>query len=810
MWQDLTEQAKTSWTVLNDGMEIDGMEQGVARYRRERDHVEVGRPEKKVMTKAIEGLSALIKQDQDEFTSGKARMGRPMSWVSSYISMDPDKLALISMTCMLATEDNQLTKVALAIANRVKLEHEFDEIRDMNRKRGKEDKGFTRNFSDRLTDQRKVRELYKRLCDEPLRWSFTQRLGLGARLIQKTIAATGLWNIERRREANKTVMWLVVTDALAEMVARGHSDIEILRPVMMPMSCPPLPWICEDGKIVGGYRLIKTQLVRDRFGEHPSDYSGAGMDAVLEALNAIQAVEWRIDERIYRLALHLYNINSKEYGNAVSFLPAKPEVPPFDKAFTKAERKLWRQSKESARTSWSAAASIRTAQLRALRTAGMFVSPTSSGIPVFFPHNLDWRGRIYPLPSYLSPQGFDLQKAMLKYSKHLPIGANGLRNLKIWAAGCAGVDKVSFDDRVRWFDDNWEPATFDPLVDKRWVEYDSPFLFVQAILEIQDVIKSGLGSAFRSGLSVCVDGSQNGLQHLSAIGRDERGGAATNLVDAEVPEDLYSDVASIVFEAVCHDHELAKSSGQTEDELGNSLPPLVWKDALTLPKRRRSVVKRSVLAYPYGVTKAGMRDGLIVDGFVDGLSGSKHRNAWYLAEKIDLAVRDVVISAATIMDWFRTVADKSAKAGKTLKWVAPSGFPVNMHYFVKTSREIRTCLARLSIREPANKNDIDNSAQIRGIVANFIHSLDASHLVGTVHRCMEHDIEDFQFVHDSYGTHVCNIDLLGRLLREEFVEMHEFNPLESFIKNLEIEHDPPPPMGSLDLKSVLDSRFFFA
>jgi len=80
MWNNLTDQERTALTVLNDSREIDGMEQGVARYRRALEHVELARPSQKIVCKCIEPLAEAIKADQNEMLHGAARRGRPSSW----------------------------------------------------------------------------------------------------------------------------------------------------------------------------------------------------------------------------------------------------------------------------------------------------------------------------------------------------------------------------------------------------------------------------------------------------------------------------------------------------------------------------------------------------------------------------------------------------------------------------------------------------------------------------------------------------------------------------------------------------------
>ena len=56
------------------------------------------------------------------------------------------------------------------------------------------------------------------------------------------------------------------------------------------------------------------------------------------------------------------------------------------------------------------------------------------------------------------------------------------------------------------------------------------------------------GDEFVSRIPVAMDGSCSGIQHFSAMLRDERGGAAVNLVPQELPADVYRAVAEKVIE----------------------------------------------------------------------------------------------------------------------------------------------------------------------------------------------------------------------------------------------------------------------
>ena len=69
---------------------------------------------------------------------------------------------------------------------------------------------------------------------------------------------------------------------------------------------------------------------------------------------------------------------------------------------------------------------------------------------------MDWRGRIYPLPQSLNPQGDDTSKALLEFAEGKPFDKNGAYWLSIHLANLFGngVDKYAFKDRIKWVNDN--------------------------------------------------------------------------------------------------------------------------------------------------------------------------------------------------------------------------------------------------------------------------------------------------------------------------------------------------------------------
>lgn len=72
------------------------------------------------------------------------------------------------------------------------------------------------------------------------------------------------------------------------------------------------------------------------------------------------------------------------------------------------------------------------------------------------PHNLDFRGRAYPIPPHLNHIGDDLSRGLLLFAEKKPLGERGMRWLKIHIANLYGYDKASFDERLLWAEEHLE------------------------------------------------------------------------------------------------------------------------------------------------------------------------------------------------------------------------------------------------------------------------------------------------------------------------------------------------------------------
>lgn len=772
--------------VIQQSLEIDGIEQGVARYR----HAAASRqavkntPERRIIGKAMSLLMPAIDAEKRRIRKGMTKAGRPGKWWPPFLAVDTPKLALITLTEMFDWRDERKsTSLQIDVANMVRVELMYGAIRAHN----KDKFGQVDLRSANWTEQ-EITKVYKSLGLKPVPWTISEKLLLGGRLVELAIKSTKMFNLRycSRGGPHRDIRIEPKPEIIDELL-RQHSDLEILRPVLPPMIVDPVDWIHDGG---GGYLFISKPLVREAFDNHETDYRIKSMDVVLEALNFMQSTPWRINGQVLEIMQQVW----KNGGGTAGMPPATRVKPTKEQA---KDRDWWRRTTQDN--------SRRFAAIRVMTIANQFRDRT-----IWFPHNLDFRGRVYPLTSYLNPQGDDLCRGLLMFEEAVALGESGITAMKVHLANCAGQDKVSKGKRLRWFEENWgkyRSSKFDPWTDRRWMEYEEPVQFLAAMLDLNAAWLSGDPFRYKSHIVVFIDGSNNGLQHLSALIRDEIGGEAVNLRPSGIeddPEDMYGRVAKAVQSLIENDCKTKPATSETGD-------PEPW--TILRGKVTRKMVKRCTLAYPYGISGFGMKLALMQDGHLDGMAKNLRSISGYLARMIVQAIADVVVKSALLMKWLQQVAEMLGEENKPVSWVAPQGFPVCQAYLIKDRRQIKTALQVCSVLVPASDKAIDVPAQVRGIVANWIHSIDAAHLMGVALAVQAEGWASAAWIHDSVGVHAGRVDRLHRIVRDEFVALHENDLLKDFASRLRKqlpELPDPPEMGRLKLSDVRNSTYFFA
>jgi DNA-directed RNA polymerase len=639
-------------------------------------------------------------------------------------------------------------------------------------------------------------------------WDKRTCIRIGMALIDRVLESQDIAEMVQARVGQKTIARVQLTCEARAWITNADNYRALMSPWFLPCVVPPKPW---DGLVGGGYWSGMTpkplRLIKSRRESYEGDPARLG--PVLEAVNVLQGTGWKVNARVLALLTEVW-----VHGLDLPVLPPKEPLPlppkPFDINVNEVTRTAWKREATKVYEHNATTIHKRMAVANTLNVAQMFKDEAA----IYMPYQLDFRGRIYAVPMWLNPQGPDYARALLTFAEGKPIGdTTGPGWLAIHGANCFGVDKVSLLDRISWVEeheDDIEAVTSDPLQNLWWTEADKPwqfFAFCCEWAEYRRSVKAGNGAGYVSHLPVMVDGTCNGLQHYSAMLRDPVGGAATNLVPASTPSDIYGLVAQAVKRRLLLDRESEFAVGWLAFNID------------------RKITKRPVMVLPYGGTQHSCRE-YVYDAIVER-GGSpfpveKQREAnMYLAQQVWGSIGDVVVAAREGMAWLRKVAQLLAKHNIAAKWVTPCGFTVEQCYPNERARQMELKLFGTVFRPLVYEEvpGIDSRRSANGLPPNFIHSLDASALINTINLCVANDVVSIAAVHDSYGTHAATMDLLSSCLRYSFVEQYtdhdtllEFRDwvLEVLPETERVKVPPLPRRGTLDLQLVLESDFFFA
>ena len=641
---------------------------------------------------------------------------------------------------------------------------------------------------------------------------------LGVKLINVCLVNTeiGRFETKKRRKSGRVVTAknFVLTDETKELIEKTNNILQFNRPQALPMVLEPLPWSAE---LNGGYHYAlrgKYPLIRKTTGKSARQ---TDMPFVYEGLNRIQATPWRVNADMLTI---VQNLQAK--GSNLGGLPdAEPEPLPerhewMDQKIPREERTdeqqeeliAWKKRAAQVKEGNNLRASKLIEWYYAVSLAKQFVQFTR----IWFPHNLDFRGRTYPICSGLQPQGADLQRGLLTFADSKPLGPDGAFWLCVHGANTLGeydgikFSKQSFDQRVQWIRANSEricQIASDPEQFDWWSDADEPFQFLAFCLEwrrFMDCATDEQRMAFRSSLPIGQDGTCNGLQHFAALLRDSSGARAVNLKPEPVPRDVYDEVHRAVREALVED----ASSGVAEAEW--------WLRGEHL---QRSLFKRPTMTFAYGSKTFGMARQL-EESLVAEPHPELHEMCRYLAIKIWAALEQVVVAAFGAMEWLSECAAAVVPVTGVVEWTVPmTGFPARQVYWDATRHMVKTTLCGQAVRLSLFRSTKEPLLykHKNGIAPNYIHSLDAAALMVTTVLASAEGVTHFGMVHDCYSTHAADVPALASATREAFIALYDGvdvvdNLYQQFSRIAEVPQ--PPPKGTFDVHEVRDSRYFFS
>lgn len=600
------------------------------------------------------------------------------------------------------------------------------------------------------------------------------------------------------------------------MLLKDAFDKLVFESEVAPMVVPPRPW-CGISK--GGLLLNQVKAVRfNSVDESILTNTNTPMritNQIFDSLNVVGSVAWRINQPILDLQVKYFrNKGCKELNIAQppsesdpmpDISKMQPRTPDYESA-RKQAREIQKQRQE----------------MYALYMEALYkfsIANKYRDEVIWFPHNIDFRGRCYPVQKHLNYMGSDVYRALFSFAQGRPLGKKGLEWLKIHCINLTEFKKHSpIKERLAYAEQVMSDilaSVDDPDAEGAWWKgSDKPWQTLAACFEIAAAVRSPNPEKFVSTLPIHQDGSCNGLQHYAALGRDVLGAQQVNLSPSEMQQDVYLGVAKKA-------EELRRCDAQKNVEIARTLDGFI----------RRKVVKQTVMTTVYGVTRYGGKLQIkrqlayLEDEFPKEQCS---KAAGYLVGRVFDSITEMFSGAKSIQAWLTDLAKVLSKMGHAIHWNTPIGLLVTQPYYKTSEKYINSPVQRMTSREPT-LNKPDKLRQVNGFPPNFIHSLDSTHMILTALHCYKEGVT-FSSVHDCFWTHASTVDQMGKICREQFVALHsqpilndlaehfrkhlppfykeeDLSPLEQKLKFL---LDNVPQQGDFDLKEVLGSTFFFS
>ena len=545
----------------------------------------------------------------------------------------------------------------------------------------------------------------------------------------------------------------------------------------------------------GGYYMIQEPFLKFTLYEHTASLRRPVSDEILYVCDVLGRTPLTINTFVLDVIEELVERSETAGRIPESHCSLPPRIDPDVWAdMTGKERVLVKVEREHVHSKNATLIGRREALSRKVQLARDYVDET-----FWIPHCPDFRGRLYPQSQDLNFTNDDVSRGLIQFAEGKPYGETGAYWLKVRLANSYGQDKLTFDERVQWVNNN-SLAILDsaknPLDGSRfWADADEPFQFLAATNEYRSLMEQG--DKALNYIPINLDATASGLQHLSAWSRDPVAAEVVNMTSSENRYDIYGIQAEEVNKLIARDLGVSEAARNCHGHV------------------TRKTVKRGVMTIPYSVTPKGLRDQFIKDGYIDELSGNKVNNANYLRDTLLESLGETIRKPMQVMTYFKGVADALALEDIPLQWRTPMGMTVRQAYWRQNKQEVKTLFGKAVLWNEDQDLGLMNRKQTMAASPNVIHSFDAAHLQSVVLMGTReaNPITSWACVHDSIGVHACEVERLNRIIREEYVRIYDRPVLEEF-HDYQLRHGvdlpDPPDLGAFNLNEVMRANYFFS
>jgi DNA-directed RNA polymerase len=760
--------------------------------------------------KIIKHLTNVLAEKIKGFREDALRApGRRHKALLAFQGIDDRVIAVLALQTILdaLSKHRAYTKTAAMIGRRLE-----DEIRYISFE--KQHPLFFKTALERTSDfsgyEKKRRHILRAMSINALEipsWSEDTRISAGVVLLE--LIADNFELIEVFTVNNKNKKELRIRPASLDYI-EALNDLSADRmPLYMPFVEEPLDWI---DPISGGFHTLNvysTALVKTSNRSYLKKLTDADMPDVYDSINMLQRTPWRLNAPIWEMFDYLWTESLPAAG-----LPIREDlvVPPRPSNIKTDEgaRREWRKKARAVHDTNHRRGSERLAARRLHWVCEQFLDRK-----FWFCHQLDWRGRAYPVTYYLNPQGSDYVKALLTFASGAPVeSVSAKRAHAVHGANVWGMDKLTYDDRVTWVQDHeaWlRKIAEDPLDCRDWESADNPWQFLAWAIDHVAILDNPLHC---STLPIHQDATQSGIQIYSLLLRDSGGAKATNVTPSETPQDLYGLVATELETRLL---AISKSSSPNKRLAG------AWLDFGV----DRKCCKRPVMTRVYNATRHSasqyIQEWALEKQQATGRPVPRRENEdekpyWFLTQTLWDSMESVVSSTTRGQDWFADVAGLFAERSLPIQWTNPLGMPIQQwysdhnHYCVRT--RIGEKFRQVGLRSATGK--VDRRKMRSAFAPNFIHSLDAAAMMKTMVLSKDLGVRHVSCNHDSFASVAADSPALAEATRKSFYELFSVDVLArlhaELVRQLPYDAVLPslPEYGDLDVSLVLKSPYFFS
>lgn len=326
------------------------------------------------------------------------------------------------------------------------------------------------------------------------------------------------------------------------------------------------------------------------------------------------------------------------------------------------------------------------------------------------------------------------------------------------------------------------------------------------------------------------------------------------------PSDLYGAVAEVVTQALHGDPvllEILRQAGSNSSlgYLAETLKRISgsediaevaeWWAAMGISRKD---TKDIVMTYLYGSTEYGNREG--IQERIDKRAEEcleKQLNPYFDRSGADIwkdqrtqavtimvrltrgAMSVVCPSTVKTMDWIQEVSESLGARDKPFKVRNHLGFEFHQDNPNTISKPVEIWengkrVLRLFFRMPNTTGKRLNEKKMKsGAAPNTVHTHDACHLMMSTLECTEqvtlkthgdHTEVYYHHIHDSMATQCADTPDLAYSIRKAFCDMYADKDVLGDLWRLnggaENNLTPPPEMGDLDVREVMNSLYFFS